>query len=359
MRVGAEVVSAITAVREILRSTLAGDTLALDVVRGGQALAFSTEVIAFPLEQHEGARIELGQVDAGGCLLRVVALLPDRPGPHPVVYFLPGAHWASEEYPLSTDHPVPALLGALARAGYASVRVERSGVGDSQGPPCGRVDFLTELAGYQAGFEFIRDAEWADRDRIFLLGHSLGAMVAPLLASENRVAGVACYAPSAVPISDALVGALLRHARLSSEEGPSARDRAPLIAELIRLVVMGGRTPQEVFAERPDLAAVAPAHFTGDSAYHRIARFYHQLERVDLDSAWQRLGAPALFVHGERDYICTAEDALCLAELAPDRSRFVSLPGVDHHMSDAPPTAPPRLAPPVFAAFHDWLEALR
>lgn len=356
-RIGTQAVTAVTAVREVLKAARVGDILELGAVRGGESLVLSTQVVAFPLEEHEGARIELGQVVAKGSLLRTVSLLPDGPGPHPVLYFLPGAHWASEEYPLALDHPVPALLGALARAGYASVRVERHGVGDSQGPPCTRVDFATELEGYRAGLEFVRNAEWADGYRIFLLGHSLGAMVAPLLC-ESRVAGVACYAPSAIPISDALVGALLRHAELSSSVDGAAPRRAALIAELIRLVVSGGRTPGDVFSERADLAAAAPEHFSGDSAYHRVVCFYHQLEKVDLPSAWRRLDAPALFVHGERDHICTQEDALRVADLAGGTSRFISIPGADHHMSDAP-GASPRLSRRVFAALHDWLEGER
>src|SRR5204862_1262354 len=104
-------------------------------------------------------------------------------------YFLPGAHWASEEYPLQPDHPVPALLSALAGAGVASVRVERSGIGDSQGPSCTRVDFETELLGYRAGLRLIQSCGWADGRRIFAFGHSLGAMVPPLLAEAGARAG--------------------------------------------------------------------------------------------------------------------------------------------------------------------------
>jgi len=353
VRMGAEAVTALPAVRAALKAAVAGDKVALEVVRDGRPLAFTLEVIAFPVEQHEGARIELGHVEAGGSLLRAVSLVPDAPGPHPVVYFLPGAHWASEEYPLDPEHPVPALLGALARAGYGSVRVERSGVGDSQGPPCGRVDFVTELAGYRAGLELVRSAAWVDHERVFLFGHSLGAMTAPLLAGVGGVAGVACYAPSAIPISDALVGAIVRHAELTSNEGAPERDRAARIGELIRLVVASGRTPQEVFVDRPDLAEIAPDHFRADSAYFRIASFYHQLERVDLVSAWQHLGAPALFIHGERDHVCTVEDARRLVALAGNGSRCVSVTA-DHHMSDAT-CGPQRLAPSVFTTLRDWL----
>lgn len=341
-------------VRTLLRGLRPSDPLLLEVVRNGETVSLTTTVAAFPVERYEVARTELGQVDAGSHWLRAISVVPDAGGPHPVVYFLPGAHWTSEEYPLSPEHPVPALLSALASAGFASVRVERSGLGDSQGPSCTRVGFTDELEGFRAGLRFITEQSWADRTRVFVFAHSLGAMIAPLLAQSGCLAGVACYAASAIPISEALVGAIVRYAELTRTTEPSLADHVPLIAELIRLVVCGARTPEEVFAERPDLAKIAPSHFSGDQAYHRIARFYHELEGVDLESAWKALHVPALFLHGSRDWISTAEDSHRLARLVGPSARAETLPGVDHQMSDSPEGAPPRLAPSLAGALVDW-----
>jgi len=330
----------------------------LDVLRDGQPVRFATSVAAFPVEHHAGARVELSDVDTGSHLLRAISVVPDSTGPHPCVYVLPGAHWASEEYPLKPEHPVPALVGALARAGFATVRVERSGLGDSQGPPCTRVDFETELHGFQAGLQSILERDWVDPENVFAFGHSLGAMVAPLIASTKELAGIACYAASAIPISEALVGAIRRHGEAMARTDPGFPARAEGIAELIRLVVCDENESEAVLAERPDLAAVAPAHFTGDQAYGRVARFYHQLERVDVAAAWRGLGVPALFVHGGRDIICTAEDSRALADLVGSGATGVELPGVDHQMSDAPDGAE-RLAPALADTLVEWFRENR
>jgi pimeloyl-ACP methyl ester carboxylesterase len=343
-------------VRHLLRSLRPGDPLLLDVVRQGRPVRFETSVAAFPVEHHDGARVELGEVDVGGHVLRSISVVPDSTGPHPCVYLLPGAHWASEEYPLMPAHPLPALVGALATHGFATVRVERSGLGDSQGPPCTEVDFETELEGFRAGLHHTLEQDWVARTSVFLFGHSLGAMVAPLLARDAELAGIACYAASAIPISDALVGAIERHAERVSRAEPDFPRKAVGIAELIRLVVTAGREPGSVLEERPDLAAVAPAHFMGDQAYGRIARFYHQLERVDLKRSWSELDVPALFVHGDRDHICTADDSRRLADLVGKKAEFVELPGVDHQMSDAPDGADLRLAPALGGRLVAWFE---
>jgi pimeloyl-ACP methyl ester carboxylesterase len=271
------------------------------------------------------------------------------------VYFLPGAHWASEEYPLRPEHPVPALLGSLARAGFASCRVERSGMGDSEGPPCTRIGFEAELAGYRAGLEHLLASSWVDPKRVFLLGHSIGAAVAPLLAEKHELRGVIAYAPSALRISEGLIGAARRQAE--RDRAAMRAEVAPLepLLELIRLVVADGHMPSEVFRERPELASIAPDRFAGDEAYRRTADYYHELERQDLAAAWKSVRAPVLALHGTRDWICAAEDARCVAELAPN-GEYSEIPGADHQLSDAPEGEPLRLASAVSDALVAWLK---
>ena len=342
-------------VRLLLRELRAGDPLELGVRRAERELVLTTTVAPHPLEQYAGARCVLDQVEVKGHWLRTLCVVPDGSGPFPVVYYLPGAHWASEEYPLVPEHPVPALIGALASAGVATFRVERSGLGDSQGPPCTRVDYEGELAGYRAGLEFLARAEWADASRLMLLGHSLGAMHAPRLAEQVDVCGVVTFGAGAVPISEALIGAIRRHAQLQLGAGEQVRARGRQIAELIRLVVCEGQTPAQVFAARPDLAAVAPDHFSGDEAYKRVVRFYHQLEAVDITASWRRYRGPVLALHGSADYVATAQDAERIAAWVGARARHRELPGVDHQMSDALRGAPLRLASAMREVVLEWV----
>lgn len=341
-------------VRTIVRALRAGDPLLLELSRDGRAFEVELELSDYPLERHAAARTVLCQVQSGRVWLRTIIVIPDARGPHPVVLYLPGAHWASEEYPLDLDNPVPALASAFAAAGVAMLRVERSGVGDSQGPPCSRVDFETELAGYRAGLAQLLASDWADAQRVFLLGHSLGAMVAPLLAERARVSGVVTFGASAMPISEGLAGALLRHAERQPDP-ESARQRAHLVGELVRLIC-AGKTPAEVFASRPDLASAAPAHFVGDQAYQRVVRFYHQLERADLRGAWSRAGCDVLAIHGGDDWITTLDDSRAIAEAAGERAATLELDAIDHQLSP-PGSTRPKLARALTTAIVDWLRA--
>ena len=80
----------------------------------------------------------------------------------------------------------PGLVHAIGSQGFVTMRVEKSGVGDSQGPPCDSIGFEEELAGYQAGLKFLRAHPSVDTQRVFLIGISLGGLFAPLLSRGNE-----------------------------------------------------------------------------------------------------------------------------------------------------------------------------
>ena len=82
----------------------------------------------------------------------------------------------------------------------------------------------------------------------------------PLVAQGRSLRGIITFGASAVPISEALVGAILRHAEFAEGDVAAAREVARGIADIIRLVVVDRYTPERLFAERADLEAIAPKH---------------------------------------------------------------------------------------------------
>jgi uncharacterized protein len=329
-------VSELNGVRQLLRGLGVGAALELQVLRGREVLDLLGEVRAYPVEQHAHGRVLLEQVHVGPHRLRAICVLPETAGPHPVLYYLPGAHWASEEYPFTPNHPVPALIGQLAQLGIASVRVERFGMGDSEGPPCNDVDFSTEYAGYVAGAQLLERASWCDRGRVVFFGHSLGAMVAPLLATDSAL-GLAplalfTFGASAIPISSGLQTALRRFAHMQPHVTAETIEGQ---CKLLALIVAGGRTPKDVLREHPELRPYAPAHFTDDTIYRRTVRFYHQLEQQALDAAWRRIDCPVLTIHGTDDWICAPEDSQHIANISR-HGEFRAVSNTDHQFAEVP-----------------------
>src|SRR5882672_12765103 len=75
------------------------------------------------------------------------------------------------------------------QSGYATVRMDKPGVGESQGTPCSKADYQGELEGYQAAFDSMKKYDFIDTNQIFVVGLSNGGGVGPLVSRDHHVAG--------------------------------------------------------------------------------------------------------------------------------------------------------------------------
>jgi pimeloyl-ACP methyl ester carboxylesterase len=130
--------------------------------------------------------------------------------------------------------------------------------------------------------------------------------------------------------------------------GAEPRAIAPAMrayADLYSAFLNGGRTPGETVAARPDLKAVwndEPTH-----QYGRPARYFQQVQQLDVWGAWMALSAPALLVHGEYDWIMSADDPALVvdamnarkANAGAGRATLLLAPQMDHHFDRYPTRA--------------------
>jgi uncharacterized protein len=169
--------------------------------------------------------------------------LPDGDGPHPGALLIVG----SGEVDRDSDHPKMALgvtrdlADGLARAGIASLRYDKRGVGESGG------SYLTTTFGdarddAAAALDALRAQPAIDAGRVLVIGHSEGAIHATsLAAADPGLAGLGLLAGPAttgeitlgwqaeqiVPTLPAVVRGLLRVLRQSPD-----RSQARLFAKI-------------------------------------------------------------------------------------------------------------------------------
>jgi len=92
----------------------------------------------------------------------------------PAIFFVGWLSCDSVEYPMGeTDGFGTIFWRLIEQSGYATLRVDKPGVGESKGD-CSSTDFLTELSGYQAAFDSISKYDFIDPERIFIVGLSNG-----------------------------------------------------------------------------------------------------------------------------------------------------------------------------------------
>ncbi len=207
------------------------------------------------------------------------------------------------------------------------LRVERAGVGDSEGPSCSTTDLDLELDTYVAAIDSLR------AERVFLFGQSLGAMTAPIVALERRVAGVIVYGASARRWVECVADTTLRQLRMRGEPDENARLDAARWSEMLRLVCREGWTPELVFERRPELRALRSIDFMGETYQGRHVSLFQQLDAIDLFSVWRdvgRSGVPVLVARGEYDWICSREEADEIVRATGDSARYLELPRVGH-----------------------------
>jgi pimeloyl-ACP methyl ester carboxylesterase len=271
--------------------------------------------------------------DAAGQRLRLILTHPRAPGTRFATLFIVG--WLScdsVEAPPGTKDATQLLFQRLAQlAGFATVRMDKAGVGDSEGE-CGESDFVSELAAYRRAFRTLASRPFVDMRQLFLFGISNGGGFVPLV-------------PEGVPVRGYIVdGGWLKswfehmleieRRRLILEDRPAAEIN-PLMSSIARLYasyLLEQQPPQQIFAAHPDWRTLWPGD-TGHQ-YGRPVTYYQQLQGLNLMAVWSEVRVPALILHGEYDWIMSRSDLETMAALinrnTPAAAEFVELAATGH-----------------------------
>ena len=231
----------------IARSRRAGSAVVFHVERAGRPLELEGVAPPLPVETSASGEVRLGAVEVGGHRLRTLVNVPRGPAPHPAILYLQGLRGRSCEHPLDPAATLGRLVDGWTDAGLLVLRVERSGVGDSEGPPCSVTGLDEELDGYLAGIDHLLSRTDVDPRRVFLFGQSFGAMTAPLLAMERPLAGLLVYGASGARWHDCVVDTTRRQRRLAGIAEARVEAEVARWAELHGLVCREGWTPALAF----------------------------------------------------------------------------------------------------------------
>src|SRR5262249_2782414 len=130
---------------------LLGQRLAAFLVLSAAAMSQTTP----PREHFKNAEVIYGWAhDSAGHNLRTFVTRPrNASGKVPAIFFVGWLSCDSVEYPKGETDGFGAIFWRLIeQSGYATMRMDKPGVGESQGD-CAHTDFNTELSGYQSAFE--------------------------------------------------------------------------------------------------------------------------------------------------------------------------------------------------------------
>jgi hypothetical protein len=128
--------------------------------------------------------------DSRGERVRVIVTRPrGGSGKFPAIFVAGWLSCDSVEAPASTDDASGKVFRVLAELpGFVTVRMDKPGVGDSEGV-CKETDFDTELSAYRAAFRRLSRYPFIDKNGVFVFGISNGGGFAPLVAEDASVRG--------------------------------------------------------------------------------------------------------------------------------------------------------------------------
>jgi uncharacterized protein len=320
-----------------LRGRRSGEILEIGYLRDGERRRARVTLHEMPRESHPDIEVIYDELEVAGARRRTILTRPlDREGAGPAVLMVGGIGCYSTDAPLGEPQAYVRILNELTRRGYATMRVEKSGMGDSEGPPCAEQSFEDELAGYVAAARAMPRYPFIDRRQLFLFGHSIGGVHAPLVeaavAAETPLAGVMAMATVGTSWFAYEMENSRRQAPLWGT--PPEQEEAALKVRgyCVAAVTVGRRTPAAVVAERPECAEFMqfPAHYT----YRR------QLVELDLPGNWRKVRAPVLLIHGMSDFLTSAAEHHYIAGLLnserPGQATVALIEEMDHYFRRVP-----------------------
>ncbi len=344
LRMDGRPISTRDAVFDALGAKHGGEPARIDVVRGGKVKRLSGRYPERPRETYQHGTAAYGTVSFRDGQLRDILVTPPGGAAGPVLFLIQGYTCTTMEAS-SPESPYRLLIEGLLRRNISVYRVEKPQVGDSRGgPACMDIDFNTELDAFRAGYRNLVEKHGVDPNRLFMLGHSMGGIQAPLLAAEGpSPRGVAMFGTVVRNWADYLMDVYKYQGFHGFAADPAENERnGEKLRTLFHRIYVNGEAPAALAAEGPENETLLRQFQEWDGKEiigGRNFRYWHQLTNIRLIEAWRNTHANVLSIFGESDIAAMSRaDHELIARVVnhyrPGTARFVEVPRTSHAMTD-------------------------
>ncbi len=291
---------------------------------------------AEPKREHfQNAKVLYGWTqDSRGERLRTFITRPNNAtGKLPAIFFMGWLSCDTVEYPDAETHDGFGILlrRLIEQSSYATVRMDKPGVGESQGD-CAKADFTEELSGYQSAFDEMLQYDFIDPAKIFLIGLSNGGGTSALVPRQHPVRGYIAASSWGRTWYEHMLEMERRRLTEDAKSPAEVNTAVKAFAEFYTLYLIKGMTPGQVIAQHPEWKSLwydAP-----DGQYGRPAAFYQQLQALNLGEAWQKVNERVLVIRGAADSIMSRADSEAIAQIVnqihPGHARYLQIDDMTH-----------------------------
>jgi uncharacterized protein len=305
----------------------AGDKLPLTILRDGRRLSLTLTLKPRPFESSPDFDVLYRSVGTAAGRRRVIVTRPKGQGRFPAVLMVGGIGCYSLDG-LTPEDAYGSIIYGLTLKGFATMRVEKTGIGDSEGPPCmsTQADLRQEVAGYLAGLRSLKSYDFVDPARVYIFGHSIGGIVGPLVAMEEPVSGLVVAETVGMNWFEYELANSRRQAVLAGTPYDELERRARQVRVCKQRLLLGKETPEQILKDAPGCAEHLdyPAPYT----------YMQQLADLNLAEVWKKVESPALIIYGTSDYLTSAAEHEYLRDMLnsfrPGTAVYVQIEGMAH-----------------------------
>lgn len=260
-------------------------------------------------------------------------------GKLPLVYFVQWLSCDTIEISDGDGGWTQMLRGLAQGADFQFARVDKAGVGESEGGPCSELDYETELRHHREALTEFVARDDVDADRVVVFGASMGSTMAPLLANTHNVAGVAAWGGGAVTWLERLMAFDRNALEYGGADPATIADTMEANFAFYKEYLLDGKTPGQIIAADPEMRAVVEGiiGLSSSDHYGRPHAFHHQAQRQNWQAAWSDVNVTVFVGFGEFDWFESERGHRTIINAvnqgSPGRAELHVIPGMDHHFA--------------------------
>ena len=255
-------------------------------------------------------------VKTGTMTLPGAVCVPNNIKNPPVVILLAGSGPNDKDETIGPNKALKDLAVGLASNGIATYRYDKRTL--VYGKDLKDIDLNTEVIDDAlTAITTIKNNPLFKDSKIFIAGHSLGAMCAPLIASKSKqVSGIILLAGNARPLEDVVLEQYNYIFGLDSVDQDEKKEIDKLIA-------------QSIIVKTPKALKTAKAE---DLPLNLESTYWQSLVKYNQVQVAKKVKQPVLVLQGERDYQVTMTDFNLWKQALSEKSKnqFISYPSLNH-----------------------------
>ena len=265
--------------------------------------------------------------------LRGTLTLPSTDEPildekYPAVLFLSGSGRIdrNENNPGLRLNIFNQLADIITKLGFVTLRYDKRGVGESSGEylKAGLWDLVEDA---EHAFTFLKEHDQVDPNRLFIIGHSEGAIIGAILAEKYPIHGLVLLAGTAESLKDTMTRQNEK-VLLEMEKQPGFKG---LMYRLMRISSKGKKDMEET--HKKILQSTTP---TLEIRGKKInAKWMREHFKFNVVQSLQRITSPTLVISGSKDIQVSPEQAKDIASMVSGPTQWHIIEGMNHILRES------------------------